>query len=193
MLAITQIGFMVLLSGYNPKLNATEIKEIPRPIFYTQDDVDKKLKIIEAQTEIRVEHSVTYINEKEYTCLVKNIFFEARNQSNAGKQAIAVVTLERVKNKRFPKTICGVVQEERKIGRCQFSWYCDGISDNPNLSSKNELIAWNETREIATNALLGKLDIDLKGATHFHSTSVNPNWGFERIIKIDDHIFYKES
>ena len=43
-------------------------------------------------------------------CLAENIYFEARGESTAGKMAVALVTLNRVMDERFPDTICGVVK-----------------------------------------------------------------------------------
>jgi spore germination cell wall hydrolase CwlJ-like protein len=196
MLFITEVGFLVLLSGFNPhNIYAKEDVALPVPTFYSVDEVEERLRLTEAATEIVVENHVTYINEKEYECLVKNIYFEARNQPIKGKQAIAAVTLTRANHKNFPNTICKVVAEQRKRGVCQFSWMCDGKSDNPNLDSKEELAAWKRANAVAEDALLGKLDNMLDGVTHFHASYVNPSWArkLTKIGKIGDHIFYKET
>lgn len=196
MLAITQIGFMVLLSDFNPKIAFQQHSlELPKPKFYTEDEVEARLRVVHAEAEIVIKEQVVYINEKEYNCLVKNIYFEARNQSKIGKQAIAVVTLERVKRKNYPPTICKVVAEERKRGVCQFSWKCDGKSDNPNLSSKEELAAWKRAQKVAEDALLGKVSPIIKGATMFHADYDKPDWDYSKLKflgKIGDHLFYME-
>ena len=57
---------------------------------------------------------------------------------------VTAVVLNRVNDDRFPNTICEVVKEgpTRKSWkdptvkipikhRCQFSWFCDGLSDKP--------------------------------------------------------------
>ena len=44
----------------------------------------------------------------ELYCLVQNIYFEAGNQSYAGKVAVAEVTLNRVATRKYPSTICGI-------------------------------------------------------------------------------------
>lgn len=196
MLFITEVGFLVLLSGFNPhNIKAEEVVELPTPTFYSVDEVEERLRVTEAATEIVVENHITYINEQEYDCLVKNIYFEARNQPIKGKQAIAAVTLTRAKHKNFPDSICKVVSEQRKRGVCQFSWKCDGKSDNPDLSSKEELAAWRRAKAVAEDALLGKLDDMLDGVTHFHASYVNPSWArkLTKVGKIGDHIFYKET
>lgn len=197
MLFITEVGFLVLLSGFNPykiKYNHVEAA-MPLPTFYSADQVEERLRLTEAATEIVIQDRVTYINEKEYNCLVKNIYFEARNQPKVGKQAVAVVTLERVKRKNYPPTICGVVTQKRG-NRCQFSWHCDGKSDTPYLDSKDELAAWNRAQKIAEDALLGRVDPVIKGATMFHADYVTPDWDYsklKRLAKIGDHIFYEET
>ena len=68
--------------------------------------------------------------EGEIFCLEKNIYFESRDQPWIGQIDVAQVTLNRVKDGRFPNTICKVVKQ-RKNRTCQFSWYCDGLSDTP--------------------------------------------------------------
>ena len=78
--------------------------------------------------------SSTWVMADEVKCLAKNIYFEARNQSIQGMYAVADVTLNRVKDSRWPSTICAVVkQRDQRRGKwiCQFSWFCDGLSDTP--------------------------------------------------------------
>ena len=47
----------------------------------------------------------------EVNCLALNIYHEARNQPFMGKLAVGFVTLNRVKSKEFPNTVCGVVKQ----------------------------------------------------------------------------------
>ena len=69
------------------------------------------------------------------------MYHEAKGESLAGKSAVAHVTLNRVKHPKYPNNICDVVQQAKYytnwrgkqtpvIGLCQFSWYCDGKSDD---------------------------------------------------------------
>ena len=154
----------------------------------------------------------TYADESAIDCLTKNIYFEAKNQSIAGQLAVALVVINRVKDKRFPKTICAVIyegptyeswktrqipdlpKESRKYyprrDRCQFSWYCDGKSDNP-----KELTAIDKAQWVAWLVLNGHVFDFTRGATHYHANYVNPKWNrhkeVKRIVQIDDHIFYR--
>ena len=83
----------------------------------------------------------TLINRSN-ECLAMNMYHEARNQGTAGVLAVTAVVLNRVHDDRFPDTICEVVEQGPTRSswkdptirypiknRCQFSWYCDGISD----------------------------------------------------------------
>ena len=81
------------------------------------------------------------IDITEAICLATNIYHEARGESYAGKVAVANVTMNRVTSPKFPNTICDVVYQAQtkenwkgntvpKRNKCQFSWYCDGKSDN---------------------------------------------------------------
>ena len=138
--------------------------------------------------------------EKE--CLAKNIYFEAKNQPLIGQLAVAIVVMNRVKDKRFPNTICEVVQQGPTLAwtenfpvknRCQFSWYCDGRSDKPKHKKK-----WESSLKIASLILAYKDNASnivflLDGATHYHADYVFPAWrtSKQKIVQIGDHIFYK--
>lgn len=132
---------------------------------------------------------------EDVLCLAQNIYFEARNQSVLGKEAVAEVVLNRVKSTRYPNTVCGVVKQARKyqgkvlINRCQFSWYCDGESDTP-----TDTPAWTDSVRVSHRILIMGQRTITKGSTHYHTTAVNPYWSesLRRVVQIDDHIFYKE-
>ena len=132
----------------------------------------------------------------EVNCLALNIYHEARNQPTVGKLAVAQVTLNRVKDVRFPNTICGVVYQGYYANnapiknKCQFSWWCDGKSDKP-----KEIQSWNYALMLARHMHEGFFDnIDVvKDATHYHAVYVNPYWTKEKkkVKVIADHVFYK--
>jgi len=140
-------------------------------------------------------------------CLAKNIYFEAGVESTAGKLAVANVTLNRTLGANYPNSICGVVHEgihrynariEEYVpvrDRCQFSWYCDGLLDDP-----REGRTWESAQELAKKVLVNHYDkalIDITdGATHYHANWMEtyPKWSKRKKImaSIDRHIFYKK-
>ena len=133
--------------------------------------------------------------ETEITCLAQNIYFESRDQKLKGQLGVALVTINRVKSKRFPNTFCKVVkQASKKNGKlvkhkCHFSWYCDGLSDKP----KDE-IAWKVSQLLATAMYEKRLKVKdfLHGATHYHRKDVDPYWNRKmlKVATIGDRIFY---
>jgi len=124
------------------------------------------------------------ISEKEVTCLAKNIFYEAPAEPYEGKLAVATVTMNRVRHKDFPKTVCAVVYQRNKRG-CQFSWTCGA-------RAKMDTALYNDAKKIAREVLTRNIRLSsIKNALYFHNTTVQPNWDFAHPIKkIGNHIFY---
>ena len=74
--------------------------------------------------------------------------------------------------------------------KCQFSWYCDGKSDEVKDEKSYQKIL-DFARLIMHN---GIKFIDITdGATHYHADYVKPSWAKTktRTTEIGDHIFYK--
>ena len=145
--------------------------------------------------------SVMADRQKQLTCLAKNIYFEARNEPFAGQFAVALVTLNRVNDTAFPDTICKVVYQGihtadgfPKRDRCQFSWYCDGNSDEV-----RNLKSFDKSQKIANLAMLQYRKLKLEGldytegAIYYHTYEISPRWSnsFPKVGRIGDHIFYR--
>ncbi len=129
-------------------------------------------------------------SEKELWCLATAIYFEARGESYRGQVAVAQVVQNRVKDRRYPGTICGVVfQNQNKRNACQFSFACDGIPEYVNDST-----AWAQAQDIAKRFTDGQLYLTEVGdATHYHATYVRPDWAprMTKVTQIGLHVFYK--
>lgn len=166
---------------------------------------------LESNIEPEVELEVNFDIE-EARCLAENIYHEARNQGTAGWLAVAAVTMNRVIDNRFPNTICEVVfQAETRESwktkskkdipdadrifypirhRCQFSWYCDGKSDDiNNVSVYMEIMSFSRLLLTSQAVMFDITD----GATFYHADSITPSWAKSKIktIEIGDHIFYR--
>ena len=126
---------------------------------------------------------------EQHRCLAQAIYYEARSESRIGQLAVADVVLNRVDDRRYPNTICGVVFEghTRKTG-CQFSFTCDGSMDR----ALNRRL-WRESEKVATAVLSGmRLPIS-RQATHYHANYVNPVWAsrLTPTAVIGKHKFYR--
>jgi spore germination cell wall hydrolase CwlJ-like protein len=126
--------------------------------------------------------------EHAITCLSRTIYWEAKGEGAAGMEAIANVVMNRLGHKGFPNTICEVVRQGHEKGACQFSWWCDGRSDDAQ-EEKSYAIA----KEIARKALNRQLTDRTGGALYFHQHKVTPSWSAEYIktVEIGEHVFYK--
>ena len=136
--------------------------------------------------------------ETALMCLALNTYHEAKNQSMIGPVATAQVVMNRVADRRYPNTVCEVVKQGPKYKgsdvpvrhKCQFSWFCDGKSDEPKKDSKE----WRMAQEYARIVLSGRIVLDVtEGATHYHATYVKPSWAKTktRTTRIESHIFYR--
>lgn len=122
------------------------------------------------------------------TCLARSIYWEAKGEGAAGMEAVANVVMNRLGHEGFPNTVCEVVMQGQEQGSCQFSWWCDGHSDNVE-EEKSYTIA----KEIARKALNRQLTDRTDGATYFHQRQVTPDWSskFINTVDVGEHMFYK--
>ena len=132
-------------------------------------------------------------------CMAQNIYFEAGNQPLAGKIAVAQVVLNRLEHPNYPTTMCDVIYQakwkENWLGKmvpirnqCQFSWFCDGKSDDPVDSP-----TWMLSLHVARDVVQGKYGDITEGSTHYHSIYVHPYWAdsLNETVVINEHVFYK--
>jgi N-acetylmuramoyl-L-alanine amidase len=124
-------------------------------------------------------------------CLAMNIYHEARGEPIAGQYAVAEVTLNRTRSRRFPSSVCRVVYQkhwnpQRKETIHAFSW--TGMSVTTNFNSA----AWRQAREIARTVLTHGRQPTMQGALYYHNTNVKPAWArhHKRLAIIGRHIFY---
>jgi spore germination cell wall hydrolase CwlJ-like protein len=129
---------------------------------------------------------LTKETQKQVDCLAENIYYEAGFEPHAGKVAVALVTLNRMQDPRFPKDICGVVKQ-KTTSVCQFSWFCHKVS------IKNKEV-YEDAKEVAVYVYANYENLKdiTKGALYYHADYVSPRWKLEKTTVIGRHIFYKE-
>jgi spore germination cell wall hydrolase CwlJ-like protein len=127
--------------------------------------------------------------KRQVDCLADNIYFEAGHEPEKGRVAVALVTMNRVQDPRYPKDICSVVKQKVNY-TCQFTWFCE---EGKRVSNSH---AYREARRVAlfVYANYDKIKDVTYGALFYHADYVNPRWrGLEKTTVIGRHIFYKES
>jgi spore germination cell wall hydrolase CwlJ-like protein len=132
-------------------------------------------------------NQLTKETQKQIDCLAENIYHEAGFESRQGKEAVALVTLNRTQDPRFPKDICGVVKQ-KTTSVCQFSWFCQTTS----IRNKD---VYEDAKDVAVYVYANYENLKdiTKGALYYHADYVNPRWKLEKTTVIGRHIFYKES
>lgn len=124
-----------------------------------------------------------------WMCLAEALYFEARGESAQGQTAVAEVILNRVDNRRWPNSICGVIEQgKHRHNACQFSYKCDGVPERI-----TEGRAYRQAKKIALDMVAGKSRSLTGGATHYHADFVSPGWArrLTKTRRIGTHIFYR--
>ena len=131
-------------------------------------------------------------------CLATNIYFEANNQSEKGQIAVGLVTMNRLADKDFPKSVCAVVKQQR-AHVCQFSWWCNSKLKAQAIANRfrgADKEVFDNYRALATWIFLyyHKIEDVTYGATFYHATYVKPQWrNVEKTVDIEDHVFYRKN
>ncbi|MCU0119919.1 cell wall hydrolase [Pseudomonas sp. B2M1-30] len=122
------------------------------------------------------------------TCLARSIYWEAKGKDNAEMEAVANVVMNRLGHEGFPDTVCAVVKQGSETKSCQFSWWCDGRSDQVKEDAEYAL-----AKEIAGKALNRQLTDRTHGALYFHDRNVHPGWAREytKTAETGKFLFYK--
>lgn len=126
----------------------------------------------------------------QWSCLTEALYFEARGETLKGIVGVSEVILNRVDDRRYPSSVCGVVnQGTGERYRCQFTYTCDG---RPEIIRETK--AYQKVGKIARFMINGASRELTEGATHYHTKSVNPRWArvFPRTTTIGFHHFYRE-
>lgn len=125
----------------------------------------------------------------ELLCLSLNIYHEARGSIQDDMVAVGHVTMNRVKQRFWPSSVCEVVWQQKKVGDrrvSKFSW----ISTIRNPFPKEQK-AWERCQKLAYLVYYGLIEDPTTGATHYHSLKVNPYWSKTGVNKkkIGSHVF----
>jgi len=178
------LGYYIALNFAKERIEDTAL-DFSAASYNKLETVNKNIE--DVKEEVRKQEKRKYIsaNRREIKCLADNIYYEAGHEPTAGKIAVAGVTVNRVKNPKFPKSVCSVVYQ-RTGGTCQFSWTCmRKYSPNP--------VVYAEAKQIAEKVLTSEIktsNIVSRNVLFYHADYVNPGWRLERVGKIGRHIFY---
>ena len=122
--------------------------------------------------------------DREQDCLASAVYFEARGEPIEGQLAVAEVVLNRAVSGKYPRDICGVVEQP-----WQFS-FVNATGRIPNADRGSD--AWKKSVAIAQIARAELADSLPSNVLWYHADYVDPSWGkrLSKQTKIGLHIFY---
>lgn len=126
------------------------------------------------------------VSFEEYACMVEAIHFESQGESLEGKRGVANTILKRMRMKRYPDTICGVIYQPD-----QFESFENG---QPRVVLKNpdDERVFRDATLVALEAVQGRLKDNTGNADHFYAhKKTYPDWADAAISMkvIQNHTF----
>ena len=167
-----------LTEALRPRARSDEL------VVSSRDDLAAEPTAAPARLDFRtVDAMPAASGDASWQCLAQAIYFEARGEPIDGQVAVAEVVLNRVSDRRFPSTVCGVTHQG-----CQFSYVCDGNSD-----VMKSALPRSRAEKLAALLIAGRARSVTDGATHFHTRSIRPDWSHRmvRTASIGHHYFYR--
>lgn len=187
-LGITFLLFLLVLFASSSDIKGNREYQILRDMNIVEE------KLLSSKSIGKV--TVPKINLEHLKCLAANIYYEARGEPFIGQVAVARVVMNRIEH-GFASNPCKVVYQSHVIQKdeesepkkiCQFSWVCEGHLSPPRNSY------YLQAEEIARKILLENKwkDHIPSNILFFHSTSVDPDWKYKKIMTIGNHVFYSK-
>lgn len=137
------------------------------------------------------------LHKQSLLCLAANVYFEAGNQTKLGQEAVAKVTINRSKHKRYKQGICNVV-----FAKKQFSWVhqqpwvkiekaLNGLAPSDHVLEHQ---AYQRSKIVASRVLLEGSRVLPDDAIAYHADYAKPYWrsSYKQVAKIGRHVFYAE-
>ncbi|WP_249673653.1 cell wall hydrolase [Pseudomonas abieticivorans] len=171
----------------SPEVVKDKAQVLEHKVADKEGAVPKAATITKAEAQVVDPAGEASVNDT-LTCLSRTIYWEAKGGNAQDMSAVANVVLNRLGHDGFPSTICEVVKEGQSKKACQFSWWCDGRSDDVEEPERYDI-----AKEIARKALNQQLPDNTGGAMYFHDRNVSPAWVKQYIetAHTDKFLFYK--
>lgn len=123
---------------------------------------------------------------KQVKCLADNIYHEARGEPVEGQMLVGYTVLNRVKDKRWANTICGVVYQ-----KYQFSWTT--VKPHPAIKDKD---AYKDIYKLAQIMVKDKHKKEMTGVNHYLRCDWRNKVSWWKQMKFvgkeGDHCFYSD-
>lgn len=156
----------------------------PKPIKQAFQEYEQNVENLIENTRQSIHTMIAAsAHRKQIECIAKNVYYEARNQPYSGQVAVAMVTLNRSKNKNMSP--CAVVYESNTRG-CQFTWTCTRTRNETAAIRRED---WQKALSIAYVAYNSSVNDLTDGATYYYNPyKVRPAWARDKIPVNNNYI-----
>ena len=118
------------------------------------------------------------LDERE--CLARAMYFESNRSSGDGMLAVGTVVMNRLQSSRYPKTVCGVVGQERQ--------FADGALSKPVAGR-----SYAKALDVADAVLAGERHDQVGAAMFFHTAGYPfPYRNMAYVAKAGGNVFYEK-
>lgn len=138
------------------------------------------------------------VGNKDIDILARTIWGEARGEGRTGMTAVANVVMNRYYQAKSSRALArrfGSTVREVCLKKNQFSCWNSNDPNRPLMLKVNmNDAAFRMAIDIATAAVLGKLNDVTSGSDHYHTTAIRPSWtqGKVAAVVIGTHKFYND-
>jgi spore germination cell wall hydrolase CwlJ-like protein len=118
-------------------------------------------------------------NEKQ--CLIRAMYFESNRSSEDGMYAVGTVVMNRVADRRYPKTICAVVGQKNQ--------FAAGVLTRKMTEQRSYALA----ARVAEHILSGARHPGVRNAQHFHQAGLRfPYNNMHYVLLAGGNEFYEK-
>lgn len=125
-----------------------------------------------------INFGMAQLSEKE--CLMRAMYFESNRSSSEGMLAVGTVVMNRVKDSRYPKSVCGVVGQPNQ--------FAQGVLTRKMTDSGAVLAS-----QVAEQVLRGARHPGVQNAQHFHTAGLRfPYNNMHYVLEAGGNEFYEK-
>lgn len=114
-------------------------------------------------------------------CLMRAMYFESNRSNEEGMLAVGTVVMNRLADRRYPKTVCGVVGQKNQ--------FAPGVMYKPMKEKRSVALA----ARVADAVLAGARHPGVRRAQHFHTAGLRfPYDNMHYVLEAGGNEFYEK-
>lgn len=114
-------------------------------------------------------------------CMTRVMYFESNRSSAEGMLAVGTVVMNRVEDREYPKTVCGVVGQKNQ--------FAPGVMFKPMKEGRSKALA----ASVAEQVLHGARHPGVRNAHHFHTAGLRfPYNNMHYVLEAGGNEFYEK-